>query len=494
MLPYKRLIDLDPSLRTPLYLQITNAFIRNISAGVLATGLKIPGSRKMSSLLAVNRRTVITAYEELAAQGWLEILPNSGAFVNKNLPIRTPRALDAPPVHEEHAVDAFKLRTDLDFLEHYTPRSIAGIRYVIDTGYPDVRIGPLKEITSTLNGLLKGKLARKMMNYSPDFLGDQVLREELASYLMETRCIQAKPDNIMLVRGSLNAFYCLFQVLLNPDDIVIVGEVSFKVANKIIGLARGKLQTVPVDDKGINVDAIEQICQKRKIKAVFVMPHHHHPTTVTLSAERRMKLLMLAQQYQFAIIEDDYDYDFHYAKNPILPMASSDRTGVVAYVGSLSKTVAPGLRTGFLVAPDHVISDVSRMSRFIDCHGNPALERAIALLFKEGIIRRHLKKALRIYHERRDHFCSLLTQELGAYTTFSRPNGGLAAWVHFDERLPLKQIHEDARKKGLLISDTVFYKDDGELINAIRMGFASLSPEETTQALSILKEVIQKRL
>ncbi|MEM8488675.1 MAG: PLP-dependent aminotransferase family protein [Bacteroidota bacterium] len=475
-------------------MQIANEFIRLISSGRIAKGYKIPGSRQIASVLGVNRRTVIEAFEELSAQGWIEIRPNSGTFVNTKLPIREAQSLHDHPPSGLAKLSNFSLRDDLDFLEKYTPHNLKGIKYVIDTGYPDVRIGPMREITSTLNGLMKSKQGRKMMNYAADFLGDALLRKALVNYLKETRCINASPDNIMVTRGSLNAFFCMFQVLLNPGDAVIVGTVSFKVANKIIRLVGGRLITVPVDEEGLDVDEIEKICAQQEVKAVFVMPHHHHPTTVTLNAERRMKLLMLAQQYGFAIVEDDYDYDFHYARNPILPMASADQNGTVVYVGSFSKTVAPGLRTGFIVAPQNVISEVSRVSRFIDCHGNTALERVIAMLLDEGIIRRHLKKALGVYESRRDHFCDLLLHELNDYVHFTPPKGGLAVWVQFREDIPVKEIRDAALGSGLKISDTVFQDSNGKTINAIRMGFGSLNEEEMTEAVRILKAEIQSYL
>jgi len=286
------------------------------------------------------------------------------------------------------------------------------------------------------------------------------------------------------------AFSNIFQVLLQPQDKVIVGDVSFKVAKDIIQIAGGQLVNVPVDEQGMDVDAIELACQQQSIRAVFVMPHHHIPTTVALSAARRMKLLQLAEKYQFAIVEDDYDYDFHYDSSPILPMASSDHKGVVIYVGSFSKTVAPGLRLGFIVAPADFINDLSRLSRFMDCHGNTALEKAIALLFKEGVIRRHLKKSLKIYRQRRQLFCDLLASEIGDAIQFTIPEGGLAVWVAFDKKIPLKALRSICLKKGLQISRSVFQDRYGNDLNAIRMGFASLDEAELVAAVQLLKQAI----
>lgn len=494
MLPYKTIISIDKECSIPLYLQICNEFIKKISCGEIGSGLKLPGSRKLSELLEVNRRTVISAYDELEAQGWLEVKPNQGCFVSSKLPITQSQPLESGIERDHKAESIFPLNDKLDFLEYYQPPISSGLALVIDAGYPDVRLAPMRSLTKNINGIMNGKRSVKLLNYSDSFNGDLFLRSQVVKYLAETRSINVTIDNVMITRGSLMAFSNIFRVLLEPGDNVIVGDVSFKVANDIIRIAGGNLVKVPLDDQGINVDEIEKACKKQSIRAVFIMPHHHNPTTVSLSAERRMKLLMLAEKYRFAIIEDDYDFDFHYSSSSILPMSSSDRAGSVIYVGSLSKTVAPGLRMGFIVAPANFINDLSRLSRFIDCHGNMAMERAIAMLFEEGEIRRHMKKALKTYHFRRDLFCKLLKEKLGDLVTFQVPEGGLAVWVTFDESINLPELRGAALEKGLLISKSVFSDAEGNKLNAIRMGFASLNEKEIEEAMILLKSSVDQIL
>lgn len=491
MLPFKNLIVIQRNSGTPLYIQISNEMIKWITRGVIPTGYKLLGGRKMSTLLGVSRRTVILAYEELEAQGWIEIKQNQGSFISSKIPITKKQVLINTDTQLEFRQKCgFKLNKKLSFLNYYSPPDSTKIKYVIDTGYPDVRIAPLKSLSQNLSSVLNSKQHPKILNYASDFKGHNDLRKELVNYLSETRGIKVSLENVMLTRGSLMAFSNLFQVLLEKGDSVVMGDVSFKVASNMAKIAGANILTVPVDDHGIDVNALEQMCKKKSIRAVFVMPHHHHPTTVSLCAERRMKLLMLAKEYEFAIIEDDYDYDFHYSSNPILPMASADHSGSVIYVGSLSKIVAPGLRVGFIVAPEEFIEDFARLSRFIDCHGNTALEKALAILFKDGLIKRHLKKSLKTYHARRDQFCAMLNQEIGDFISFNVPEGGLAVWVYFDERISLPLLREKAMKKGLLISRSVFQSCDGNDINAIRMGFASLNDEEMKEAIGILKKSV----
>jgi len=136
-----------------------------------------------------------------------------------------------------------------------------------------------------------------------------------------------------------------------------------------------------------------------------VIPHHHNPTTVTLTPERRIRLLELSVKYKFAIIEDDYDYDFHYASKPMMPMASLDRHGSVIYIGTLTKTLAPAIRIGFMVAPEHFIRHAVWLRKALDTQGDSLMENAIAGLYKDGTIASHIKRSVKLYKERRDHLC-----------------------------------------------------------------------------------------
>ena len=145
--------------------------------------------------------------------------------------------------------------------------------------------------------------------------------------------------------------YLASQLLFNKKDTVVVGNTNYLTANYTFEEAGATITHIPVDDQGIDTNAMEALCMKTKVKAIYVTSHHHHPTTVTLSAERRMHLLQLAKQYGFAIIEDDYDYDFHYSNAPILPLASNDNYGNVIYIGGFTKIIAPAMRIGYLIAP-----------------------------------------------------------------------------------------------------------------------------------------------
>ena len=329
------------------------------------------------------------------------------------------------------------------------------------------------------------------MNYRQAYYGDWKLRMEVANYLSATRSIQVPASQVLITRGSVMSFYLLFQNLLTKNDWVIASELGFNEGLQSVELAGGRIARVPIDHEGMDIDAVEAFCRKQPVKAVFIVPHHQYPTTVSLSAERRMRLLQLAEKYGFWIIEDDYDYDFHYASSPILPMASADYGNSVAYVGSFSKILAPSLRVGFIVAPLELVDACARLSKYIDSYGNTVLERAIALLVESGEIRRHLKKATKVYKQRRDLFCELLKDTFGAYAKFERPEGGLAVWTAFQNGLQVGELVRKAQENNLKLAGTASFASSSKPINATRMGFASLNEKEMQQCFEVLRNVLK---
>jgi GntR family transcriptional regulator/MocR family aminotransferase len=250
------------------------------------------------------------------------------------------------------------------------------------------------------------------------------------------------------------------------------------------------LVRVKIDECGIDVDAIEKICKRKKIKAVYITSHHHYPTTVTLIASRRIKLLELSEKFGFIIIEDDYDYDFHYLSSPILPLISADQKGMIVYIGTLSKTIAPAIRTGYVVAPPNLILELCRLRQLIDTQGDPIIELTLAELFAEGEIRRHMKKALQEYHKRRDFLCEALSENFSDSINFKIPDGGLAVWAKFNKSIPLPSLTEKLKAQGIILSNGLIHNSGPVSLNATRLGFGWMNETETETAISILRKTI----
>ncbi len=449
----------------------------------MVSGAHLPGTRVLAVTLGVHRKTVIAAYDELMAQGWIETQTTKGTFVSRKLPEVKVDKLNHTGIQItnkplEKAGFAFKKNQLLDVP---ALRGTHGLAF--NDGFPDVRLAPWDEISRAYRSVVKQGYRKDLLFYS-DISGEYSLRAALTDYLRESRGLRIGIENVLITRGSTMAIYLAAQSIVQSGDVVLVGDLSYGSGNLIFQNAGATLVKVPVDEQGIDVDAMARICEKTSVRLVYVTPHHHYPTTVTMPAERRLRLLQLAEKYHFCVLEDDYDYDFHYDCNPIMPLAGADTGGHVIYVGSLCKVLTPALRVGYAVAPTEVIAGMSQLRRLIDRQGDNLLEAALAMLFRDGAMMRHLKKAQKNYHHRRDVFCELMSSELGTFFEFTKPTGGMAVWARLDPAISLPDLSKKTSQKGLLIPDGISY---GKHLNATRLGFASVNESEIERGIQILR-------
>lgn len=481
MFPYEHVIDIEKESKIPVYRQIAISIINAVRNGTLKPGTVLPGSRELAKSLQVHRKTVIAAYEELEAQDWIVIIPRKHVAVSESIPLLKPRKWNQTVIQASYDHD---LRIPFRAIEAAMngENTVAVAEVMIDDGLPDVRLSPIDDLLKTYRSLTSRKYTAKNAN-TGTAQGALHLRQELVKYLAETRGLNISADNLLITHGAQMSIYLSACLLLNPASNVIVGKPNYPVANDTFKATGAGIIEVKVDGEGIDTDAIETICRKKKVSLVYVIPHHHYPTTVTLSVERRMKLLELARRFSFAVIEDDYDYDYHYASSPYLPLASAGHSGNVIYIGSFSKILDPSIRMGFMVAPRNFIEQCTALRKMIDVGGDGYMQNALAGLIKSGELKRHLKKAKKCYHQRRDFLDVLLKQKLGKYISYTLPSGGMAVWIKLNPGFPVSELASDARLDIVRV-DTAQ--------NAFRFGFASMDEQELEVAVALLQKMLQK--
>jgi GntR family transcriptional regulator/MocR family aminotransferase len=486
MLPYKSLIQIDRSSKVSIHIQVCNIFISLITDGTLQPGDVLPSSRLLAILIAINRNTVKLAYEELVSQGWAESKDRKGIFVLFRLPVRDKvkhNNIENPAIAEE----AFRWNNNLGLI--LPNEQLQRVSLAIDDGFPDVRLAPVDLLMREYRSLSRHYHGKGFLKYG-DAMGSENLRGAIQRYLAHSRGLVVDEKNILITKGSQMGIYLAARLLSEPGDKIAVGVSNYGSADDTFKFMSTSLLRINVDDQGMDVDELELALKQHTIKAVYIIPHHHFPTTVTMSMERRLKLLNLAREYRFAVVEDDYDFDFHYDNKPYLPLASIDHHQSVIYIGSISKTFAPALRIGFMVASAKFIESASKVRQMIDKQGDTLLEEAFAVLFNEGEMDRHFRKSLKIYRQRRNIFCDYLQLQLNGKISFKVPEGGLGVWVNFNPSVDLKELSRQAAKNGLYIGDGSFYQNESFSPNALRMGFASLREQEATEAIDILKKLI----
>lgn len=482
-------LNITKSSGMPVYLQMSQQIIDEIQRGRLLPSTAMPGTRELAEQLQVNRKTVVLAYDELIAQGWLSTEPRRGTFVSANLPhFIVPKQIEK--IAKLHPSETAEKLGD-----YAVTHASTNAKDMVDfnDGIPDTRLIPVETLSRAFRHALITPLRSNNLGYG-DPRGMYDLRSAIKKMVNMERGLNIDLDNICIARGSQMGIFLAARILTKPNDFVVVENLSYPPAREAFRSCGATILTVDVDNDGINVTGLEALCKKHPIRAIYVTPHHQFPTTVMMTAERRLKLFLLAKKYDFFIIEDDYDHEFHFEHHPVMPLASHDHDGRVIYVGSLSKVLAPGLRVGYLIASKAIIDSCASEVMLIDRQGNSVTELAVANLMESGEVKRHIRKIIRTYKERRNLAIDLLSSELNQVSSFNPPNGGLAIWLRINNDIQLSTIVENALKENVRVLPASLFTESEEHINAIRLGFASLNPEELTLGIKRLKSVFDRTI
>lgn len=475
--PWDFALELDPQGPQPLFLQIAHGLSEGIRSGRLRAGDALPSSRAFSLTLKVHRNTVLAAYQELESEGWIATEPAVGTFVSRSIPEDLPRpfARGAKPVSESlgFALPPQPVR--------YEVRQHAPGTLVMGSGSPDARLIPTDELARSYRRALRIG-GQELLNYG-DPRGHERLRAALAAMLSSRRGLSIRTENVLVTRGSQMALDLVARTLLRPGDVVAVEALGYRPAWEAMRLTGAELVPIPVDEQGIDLEALEALARQRPLRALYVTPHHQYPTTVTLDPGRRLRLLELALSRGIALIEDDYDHEFHYEGRPIMPLASADRSGVVVYVGTMSKILAPGLRIGFIAAPRALVERIADLRVHVDRQGDLAQEVAVAQLLEDDSIQRHARRVRRTYQDRRDALAEALRRKFGASLSFQVPAGGMALWVQTDPALDPRAWSERALRHGVAFMPGHRFAFREENLSRLRLGFAMLDEKELVEAV-----------
>ena len=488
--PWKLALTISRKDGVPVHLQIAQHVVDEIKRGRLAPGAVLPGSRAISDELGLNRKTVVLAFDELIAQGWLRSQGGKGTFVAPDIPIALHHQVSAEEEGSHHRglpPPTYALKGVAQTWEATAPHGAI----VFSDGVPDSRLIPFEILGRAYRRALITAARANRFAYG-DPRGEITLRHALADMLRAERKLPTGVENVCIVRGSQMGIFVVARILVSSGDHVAVDSLSYPPARAAFQAAGAQIHGVMMDSFGMRVDALESLCQQHKVTAIYLTPHHQFPTTRLMPIERRMHLLKLAEKYGFAIVEDDYDHEFHFSNRPMFPIASLDQTGRVIYIGSLSKVVAPGLRVGYIAGHKTVVDQCASEIMIIDRQGNAVTELAVAELLESGELRRHIRRALRIYQERRTQIAEQVSIHLKDWVDFDLPEGGLALWLRLKGNMRAEAVVNEARGSGVVIPSSQHFALDGQLVAGFRLGFGSLTPAEITAGVKLLRLAFER--
>lgn len=448
----------------PVGAALHDAIVADIERGRLVPDERLPGTRSLAESLGVSRGTVVRAFSDLEAEGWLVSRAGSGFRIHPDLDPQRRRATDALSV----------LGFDLAPGPPPSPERGAVAPFALLGGHPDLRLLPLKELARAYGRVLRGR-GRRLVGYGEPG-GEDRLKASLSQWLADTRGVRPVDGGLLVTRGSQMALYLSARALIRPGDRVGVESFGYRPAWEALTAAGAELVSIAVDEDGATVDDLPS-----DLRAVYLTPHHQYPTGATLSAPRRQRLLAWARAHRVAILEDDYDHEYHYDGPPVRPLAAQDTGGVVISIGTLSKAFAPGLRLGWVLAPPPLIERLTRLRLTIDRQGDRVVEHAVAELIDEGTLGRHLRRTRRVYRERRDVLLDAIARDLPFVEPHVRP-GGLALWCRVHD-LDVDTWSARSLEAGVQFETGRRYTLDGRSIPWIRLGFACHTPDELRDAI-----------
>lgn len=477
-------LELDTSAATPLFAQIATSLVDAVRSGRLAPGDPVPGSRSLAESLGVHRNTVLAAYDELISQGWLRTEPGRGTFVGASLPVVRPRPIGRTRARVPDRT-GFALGQRSKKSAAQTPSWATRHLIQMGRGIPDVRLVPHELLARAYRRCLR-RQSDLVLGYG-DTRGHERLRVALVDLLNQSRGLGAGPDDMLVTRGSQMALDLVARTIVEAGDAVAVEALGYAPARLAFANAGASIVPVPVDAHGLDVDALARRLDHHDIRAVYLTPHHQYPTTAILSPGRRHALLALARKHRFAVVEDDYDHEIHYHGRPVLPLASIDSHGVVIYVGSLSKTLAPSLRIGYAVAPQPLIERMAVLRDAVDGGGDQALECAVAELIEDDELQKHVRRVRRVYRTRRDRLDELLQRHLADDLTYRVPAGGMALWARVATLDPQAWAAR-AEAAGVHVSPGRLFRVDGRPSPHMRLGFGACTEDELRRGVKALAD------
>ncbi len=467
------LFHLERAQATTLQSQIRETLVSAVLAGQLAPGAPVPSTRAMARRLKVSRNTVTLAYQALVTDGFLAARERSGFYVAQDAP-SVPAEMPQPqrpgtgrPVDWSRRFRVRPTRQD----NIRKPVDWRRFQYPFIYGQMDAGLFPIAEWRDCVRQAMG---TRWLDAWTEDRFAadDPMLIEQIRRRILPRRGISANEDEILVTLGAQNALYLLASLFVTPSTTVAVEDPGYPDMRNTLRLRTERVRPIPVDRDGLVVDG-----RLAGAELVFTTPSHQFPTTVTMSLDRRKALLDAAGRNRLVIIEDDYEFETNYRGEPCPALKSLDRDGRVMHVGSFSKSLMPGLRLGFIVAPPEVIDEARALRRLMLRHPPGNNQRTAALFLAAGHYDALVHRLHRAYRSRWDTMGQALNRHLPGWSRM--PSfGGTSYWVEGPPTLDADALADSAQQEGILIEPgAIHFAGEEPPRNHFRLGFSSI-PED----------------
>lgn len=431
--------ELDTLDKQPLYLQIALLIADKIQKQILPSGTKLPPERELADFFAVSRTTAINAYRKLEQQGLVWTKGGSGTYVARGCDDQSLSEVPWPQLFTAYPKNP--LATILrDLVSAPAPSTLS-----LAAGMPDPALYPMDTIAELFNHNF-GSAAPADFGHIPTE-GYNPLRKAIAAMLRE-KGIPTSTENILTLSGSQQGLYLLSKVLLEPGDYVVTEAPTFIGAIQVFQAAGARILSLPCSEKS-PLELLEDFLIRYRPKLLYIIPTYQNPTGKVMPKQERQDLINLAKRHRLVIVEDDPYSDLHYDEQPPQALKAIDTYGGVVYLGSFSKILFPGLRTGYLAGPPILINRLALEKQYIDLHSNNIAQWLVALFLNEGKLAPHLSNVRKEYKKRRDTMAKALQRLCVNDIEFTVPEGGFYFWCKLKQEGTSQRLLQEAAKNGI---------------------------------------------
>jgi len=478
-------IPFERGSSVPYYRQIYEGYREAVLSGRIRPGQRLPSSRALAAELGISRLPVLTAFEQLVQEGYIEGRVGSGSYVRDAIPEGLSRMTS--PRTTSRASTGIQAQA----------RGGSGVRVAprIGPGF-----GPFRASLPALDWFPRATWARlvarharrlpvELMAYGNP-LGYEGLREAIADYLWAARAVRCDASQVLIVSGSQMALQLCGLALLGRDDALCMEEPGYWGARDALALSGATIVPVPIDDEGIDVAALAAVGSRARL--AYVTPSHQYPLGMFMTASRRLELLGWAQQNGAWIVEDDYDSEYRYASRPLGTLQGMDDASRVIYVGTFSKVMFPALRVGYLVVPLALLESFVRLRVSLDLFAPTLIQVVLADFLREGHFARHVRRMRALYHGRRDALVESLRRHLDDVLTVEHAEAGLHLSAFLADGLDDLRVVRGAEERGLFATALSKCYAGSSPRSGLILGFGAADERATDRAVRTLAAVIRE--
>ncbi|MBP3040748.1 PLP-dependent aminotransferase family protein [Bacillaceae bacterium Marseille-Q3522] len=471
----------DINSAVPLYEQIYHFVKRKIINGEWAIGTKLPPQRKLALYFHVNRSTVVYALEELTAEGFLAAKVGQGTFVANNT---WSRFASNPPPDWHNYVNAGSHYPNMKAIQKINLAETKHNMIRLGTGELAPELLPSKEIKQ----LFQKKRAEFSLSYSEP-KGNIFLREEISRHLNE-KGIHVSPSSILIISGGLQGLQLISLGLLQRGSTIFHETPSYLHSVQVFQSSGMHLLGIPLETDGIQTERIAMLKRQHHAALLYTIPTFHNPTGIVMTEQKRRELISVCNKERLPIIEDDAYGDLWFEEAPPLPLKALDNNGLVLYLGSWSKTVAPGLRIGWVAGSEAVIDRLADIKMQTD-YGTSALSQyAAAEWLAGGYYEEHIKKIRAALKHRRDVTLSFLHKHFREIASWNVPKGGFYIWLQLQKQISIYKLFEKAMQEGILLNPGYIYDRNAQ--QHLRISYSYASPDELENGLRKLRILVEE--